>query len=684
MHIRRLLVVGVPLLLAWPAAGQGLTDGEIQALTASVEALRPVAKHPLLPRYLAQVKLELGAGRGLPPGAVARQAEAARKTVANVLQLADDAAGLPADSPWLTAPYLGYAVPAVSPIRRTPDSLPPDGRLDARFRIVAAQGEFEPVSFVLAPLADVARLEVKATALSGADGTIPADRVDIKLVKCWWQPATAWNSYFNDPSGRELVPDLLLKDDALIRVDLAKQEHYLRVDYPGGAEYVWVSYPYPATSRIAGEHRFDYHREPVADSPVLLPLKLTAGRAQQFWVTVHVPETTAAGSYAGRIELVADGAPAGHFALQLQVLPFALPDPRTYYDLEKPFITTMDGLGTLKSEKESFGGDSARAEQRLRALYKNQRDHNIFNFSGLHILSYNSHFRDIILARVMESDTMRGELVRQLELIREAGFRPPLIAAAQADISARVKLDDEEGARHFKENIAASAQFLDAVEKVLGHREVYFWGRGEPSRGGLIEQFTGFDALHGVGVKIGQEAKAWHLDVAGHLEDLVNLGGNYYDRQYTAPWHAMGQRVLSYASPHPGAENPDLSRRCHGMMLYKAWFDGTKNNTWVSHRQNWLDFWNPYGYRICMIYPTRDGVIGTMAWEGFREGIDDVRYATKLKQVAASAIAGGKAPAVTAAKRALLWLERHDEKGGDLDAMRLEMIDHILALQALL
>ena len=85
-----------------------------------------------------------------------------------------------------------------------------------------------------------------------------------------------------------------------------------------------------------------------------------------------------------------------------------------------------------------------------------------------------------------------------------------------------------------------------------------------------------------------------------------------------------------------------------------------------------------------MIYPTRDGVIDTIAWEGFREGIDDVRYATKLKQVAASAIAGGKAPAVTAAKRALLWLERHDEKGGDLDAMRLEMIDHILALQALL
>lgn len=679
---RSLLVAGVPLLLAWPAAGQTVTDGEVQSLTTVIDAQRPAAKHPALQRYLAQLQLELGAVTRLPPDV--RQAESLRKAVANARQLADAAAALPADSPWIAAPYLGYVVPAISAIRRVPDSLPPDGSLAPEIRIVAAQGEFEPASFVLAPLAATAKLVVKAEPLNGPKGTIPADHVDIKHVKCWWQPATAWNSYFSDPSGRELVPDLLLNDDTLIKVDLEKQEHYLRVDYPGGPEYVWISYPYPASSRIAGEHRFDYYKEPVSDSPVLLPVKLTAGRSQQFWVTVKVPETAAAGNYEGRISLVADGAPAGFFTLKVRVLPFALPDPKTYYDLERPFITTMDGLGTLKSEKENFGGDAARAEQRLRVLYKNQRNHNIFNFSGLHVLSYNTYFIKTILAAVMADDAMRGELVRQLELIREAGFRPPLIAAAQADISARVKLDEAEGARHFNENIAASGRLVDLVEKVLGHRDVYFWGRGEPSRSGLLEQFKGFSALKEVGVKIGQEAKPWHLDVAGHQEDLVNLGGAYYDRQYTAPWHALGQRVLSYASPHPGAENPDLSRRCHGMMLYKAWFDGTKNNTWVSYRQNWLDFWNPYGYRICMIYPTRDGVIDTIAWEGFREGIDDVRYATKLKQVAGAAIAGGQAPAVTQARQALLWLERHDEKGGDLNAMRLEMIDHILTLQGLL
>ena len=189
-------------------------------------------------------------------------------------------------------------------------------------------------------------------------------------------------------------------------------------------------------------------------------------------------------------------------------------------------------------------------------------------------MSYNSHFVKNTLAEIMQDDQSLRLLTRQLELIKEAGFKPPLIAAAQADISARVKLNEKEGSELFKRNIEASRKFLDLIEKVLGHRDVYYWGRGEPSKAGLIEQFPGFKALHEVGVKIGQEAQPWHLQTAAFTEDLINLGGDHYDRTITASWHALGQRVLSYASPHPGAENPDLARRRHGMMLYKCGYDG--------------------------------------------------------------------------------------------------------------
>ena len=678
----------VPGLIALNTFGQSTSpgaDAELKSLDATLSDLASSVQQPFLKKYMEKLKAATSA-LAKQPSFTPDKLSSLRNEITNLAKLASDTKGLLKDSPWQQTPFMCYVVPAISAIRRVPNTLPPDGKMGNEIKIIAAQGEFEPASFVLAPLEDTARLDLKASELAGDKGMIPSECIDIKVVKCWWQPGTAWNSYFADVTRRELVPDLLLKDETLIKVDMEKKEHYLRVDYPEGPEYVWISYQYPESSKIEREHRFDYFKEPVADSPCLLPASLKAGQNKQFWVTVKIPEKTVAGIYEGRIALTADGVPAGEIALKVRVLPFFLPDPKTYYDLNLDFISSMDDLGSLKEELKEFDKNWELAEKRLRVLYKNQREHNIFNYNGPHILSWNKYemHQAYCLANVMDNEESRQVLTRQLELVKEAGFKPPLIAPTQADISCRVKMNEKEGKEIFDRNIEASKKLLDLVEKVLGHRDVYFWGRGEPSRGGLIEELEGFKALHGVGVKIGQEAQPWHFSIAGHLEDLVNMGGAYYDRKITAPWHALGQRVVSYASPHPGAENPDMARRMHGMMLYKSWFDGTKNNTWNSRRQNWLDFWNPYGYRITMIYPTRNGVIDTLSWEAFREGIDDIRYATKLKMLARQAIASGNAATAEEAKKALLWLELHDEKSADLNAMRMEMINYILKLNAML
>jgi hypothetical protein len=39
------------------------------------------------------------------------------------------------------------------------------------------------------------------------------------------------------------------------------------------------------------------------------------------------------------------------------------------------------------------------------------------------------------------------------------------------------------------------------------------------------------------------------------------------------------------------------------------------------------------------VYPKSDGVIETIQWEGFREGIDDTRYADYLTQMTGSTLA---------------------------------------------
>ena len=121
-------------------------------------------------------------------------------------------AGAAADATWSQGPLACYAVPALSSRARLPDTAPSDGQLTSQLRLVAAKGEFEPVSFVITPRRDVARLAIRAAALSGAGGEIPAGNVDIRVVKCWYQAGTAWYSYFGDSNRRELVPELLLND----------------------------------------------------------------------------------------------------------------------------------------------------------------------------------------------------------------------------------------------------------------------------------------------------------------------------------------------------------------------------------------------------------------------------------------------------------------------------------------
>ncbi len=589
--------------------------------------------------------------------------------------------------PWAGKPVACHVVPAISAVPLTPETRPrPETRGD-RIDLVGARGEFVPASFVVDPRQDVARFTLQAgplRSIDGGGGEISAGMIDLRVVKCWWQPGRSWYSYADDYTRRELMPDLLLHDDGLVKVDTQAREHYVRVDKPGGPEYVWASYHYPrGASKLGGDrfgrmalHRFDYIRDPVADAPVLQPVALAAGAARQFWVTLHVPVDAPGGLYEGAVALAADGAPAGEMRLRLRVLPFELPDPRTAYAIERPFMVSMDGLGTLRGQLDACGGDQQAAERRLRTLYRNQREHNIFNFSGLHILSHHDR-PEIVLARIMEDTALRGVLLRQLELIREAGFRPPLIAAAQADISYRVDTKGEEGARHFRENIAASAKYMDMIEQVLGHRDVYYWGSGEPSPAAVTNQFEGFRALKAIGIKIGSEGQPWLIGADAGLVDLVNLGGAFFNRGITAAWHARNGRVLWYAGPHPGAKNPLQSRRVHGMLGYQAHFDGTKNNTWGD---SWLDFYSPHGYHIRMIYPTRDGVLDTLQWEGFRAGIDDVRYATRLRLAAATAAKGGDAAQAATAGQALAWLDAVDAGRADPDAMRLEMVNWILRL----
>jgi len=151
------------------------------------------------------------------------------------------------------------------------------------------------------------------------------------------------------------------------------------------------------------------------------------------------------------------------------------------------------------------------------------------------------------------------------------------------------------------------------------------------------------------------------------------------------PWHvdevhALGRKMYNYGAPQCGVEEPETYRRNFGLRLWKLKFDGACDYAYQHGfgTSVWDDF-DTNGYRDHnMTYPTIDGVIDTIQWEGWREGVDDVRYlSTLLAAIENAKAAGGKEAVVSEAET---WLKNLDISG-DLDAVRAGMIERILKLR---
>lgn len=564
-------------------------------------------------------------------------------------------------------PWELYTLPALTSERSPLHGIPANGTKDGEIRLVAARGEFEPGSFLLVPSADAARVEVKAGALIGPGGEIPAANVDVKVVKQWYQAGTAWYSYFADPARRELVPELLLNDETLVRVNFAKQENYLRV----GGQYEWISYP-----KEKAEKAFNYLKEPVADAETLQPVALAKGENKQFWVTVKAPKDAKEGIYRGTLDLLVDGKKAGAVSLSVRVLPFELPAPKTYYDLNNDYLVTLyrtDVLelgDVLKMDREAM-------ERQQRAIYKNLLEHNVFNPLAERRLAYKPDRAKAI-----------ADIKREIELMKEAGFPlKPLLSSGWMWLSEAESKNPELFSQRMRD-------LADTLKAALGHDDIYItsWDEAPEKEIRIMRELI--DEANRNGLKLWvTTAEGKHFDMAGYMIDYANQAGRP-EREQAEPWHAVGAKIASYAMPHTGPENPDAFRRWEGLARYKANYDGSFNykyynalhpllhEQWKEHV--WNDFSSDVFRKFNLVYPTLNGVIDTIAWEGFREGIDDVRYATLLKQEAARAIQSGDVEAVHIAKKALMWLELMNAEKADLNTVRQEMISYILKLDALL
>ena len=556
-----------------------------------------------------------------------------------------------APAAWKQAPLTYYIVPPMSDIPRTPERYPADGEAFGTVKIIAAKGEFEPASLVIRAGKPVDRFIIRAHDLRGPAGaTIPAAALDIKLIKVWYQSGAAWYGFFADALGRRLIPELLLNDEDLIRVDCGTRDNYVRYNNAdGSAHHQWMSANFMVVNYSKANQA---NLALIKDAETLQPVVLNPDEFKQFFVTIGVPSEARDGVYTGKLDLLAEGRVIGSAPVRLRVLPFELPQPKTYYDQRKKFYLSLYGTAARNPK-----------------ILQNLADHNALNPMG---------FPDV---NPMNPD----QLEEDAALARKVGIatRPLFRSAPRADI--RADQDHPTGEQQLRLKILRK-QIADSAElcgMVLGHTDFYSYGVDEGGPSTIRAERAAWRTAHDAGGKVMVSSHP-RQRLLFALDYMVMPGMPCEERELEIrKFHEANPDSLTgwYANPHSGPENPDYFRRIHGMMAYKGGYDVSSNYCWW--RNNWNDMATPYEpnlRNLTMVQATRDDVLDSLAWEGIREALDDIRYATKLKELALQAMQSKDGDLMLLGRRALGYLAYWDEKRGDLDAHRYEAINYILQM----
>ena len=609
------------------------------SLAAQVEVPTPEQTKEWLGKYP-----EICAQKQGDFAAHAKRAKTEKQKI-NVVRVGSDFTGSPAN-------LVHYSVSPTSETQYLPDVYPFDGEAGVPVRIVMAQDEYEPGSFLIYALKDLGKVDFIVSDLKSADGKVlPKEKLDLKTIKVWYQNGNGWYSYFQDP-GLKLCPELLLNDEDLILVDTKKVGNYARLtEADGTVTYRWLTAPRAIENRIenAGGYRLDETfcsmKPNFTDAPVFKGATLNEGEFKQFFLTVHADAKQAAGLYKGAIALkTKDGKNVGSIPVEVRVLPFVLPEPKTYFDIEKDFLVFFCEYISFELIRQINGNDQALAEKQLISLLKNFYRHGE------------------VTPNHRESD-------RRPDIDRAAGMKTQFAGCSMklgrpADMRYHARTTSKKMRARYGNDFLMFGSWGDeyGLSTLKGIRPMVDIYKNEGFRFMI-------NSRHGYSAGCYLADLFWppvnpDSSTSNATEKLNFLGGDSY-----FGW---------YACQHVGVENPAFIRRQYGLGAYRGGFSCHFN--YAHHLNGYNDVRGSTYKSMNFVYGHGGGVLDTLAWEAFREGMDDIRYATKLQQLARPLIGSKSYPAQAAAKKALKLLAEMDSDSFDLATARLEMINHIMIL----
>ncbi len=497
---------------------------------------------------------------------------------------------------------LVFVMPAMTDDVLFPTTLPDTKYLADEISLFASPGEYEPATFSIYALGDLQAVKVEAGILTGDNGRIPAEAVDIRVVKCWYQGgAPGWRG-----DVKYMNPELLLKDDDFIRLDTEKQINLLKA---------------PDAPR---------------DADTLQPVNITINTLKQFWLTVHIPNDAAAGTYKGLIRIESADGQSAQVTLTLEVLPIRLAKPvleyMVYYGPNR-----LDPGGRKKtakartSESEPWGYTRAywlhRSEEQSRAELRNLKAHGIT--------------QPMIVQDPIRKPDGRYDfsaLERAMELIQEEGFGEiPMFYFSFKE----QRVGGQKTPEEIEQMEVWVKQVVGLAEK-HGFTDAYFYGLDEAQGEALKAERLVWEMVHSLGGKIWVAAYTGFFPLVGDLLDLDIYGTAPVVPDITDKMREMGNKMYSMRNAPVQTLSRPLTTRCnYGLGNWLAGFDGSCSFAYQTAGKNIWDDSDTHNWDYVYAYPTVDGVLDTLEWEGWREAVDDIRYLTTLLEAIEQAKAKG-------------------------------------------
>ena len=497
-----------------------------------------------------------------------------------------------------------WVVPPISNKMILPHSNlgPPDN--EPALRIVATPGEYEPASIVIRAKEKLAGVLLSASDLKGRSKTIPAANIDIKYVKAWYQAAGAPVSVrIKNRSERVLTPELLLKDPDLIHIDSTRKENFIRTKDGYSAKYRNIS----KNSQNSGTLIDTAEEMPIEDAKSLQPLELKALNKQQIFITVRVSTDTDAGEYSGNLKIRNNEGAVRTIPLVLSVLPFKL--------TQSPLLYSIYYRGQLNHRYRTVSSEFKTREQ-LHSELINIREHGIK--SPVIYQGNNNPVSRKFIEYLRSPDLLR----EYLTILNDLKFSTDRLFYLGYGAGGAIRPKER-------------AQGIMQIARKHGYNNIYFYGKDEASGKELRAQRPVWSAIREIRGKV-FAANNRHDILKNGMSDLLDIA--ILARQLN-PNEAINLRkrgvskVLSYNNPQSSVENPYLFRTNYGIKLWASGYNGAMI---YAYQHGFGSVWNDFDHvrfrDHCVTYPTLNGVIDTLAWEGFREAVDDVRYIATLEE----------------------------------------------------